>query len=354
MSLIIYFIKCTKHKWEITSGLVLFLLLINSSAFSQEPFWRLRFFSFFDNNEFGGSALKIPQTMSGIQLAPEAGFVWDTIHRVSAGVNLLHEFGSVDAIDKFYPTVYYEVDRRPFKFIMGAFPRSMATGDYQRLFFQDSISYYRPNINGIFLEYFRDRGYLDLWLDWTGRQSRDVHETFFLGLSGRINSGLFYATHTGYIYHFARKLNPVIDEAFHDNLLFQTSLGADLSDKTFFTKLDISAGWVIGLERARADNTGWISLNGLLVAARVEYRFIGLYSSFYKGSGLMYFYRDHGNDLYWGDPVYRSKTYNRSDVYLKFLESKYTDIELTYSLHFLEGRVYHEQMLKVKVSLNKQ
>jgi hypothetical protein len=343
-----------KRKWERTSGLVLLLLLVNSSAYSQEPFWRIRFFSFFDNNEFGGSALKIPQTMSGIQLAPEAGFVWDSIHKVSAGVNLLHEFGSVEVIDKFYPTAYYELDRSPFRFVMGAFPRSMVMHDYQRLFFQDSIFYYRPNVNGIFLEYFKDRGFLNLWLDWTGRQSENVHETFFMGLSGRFNFGPVYAKHSDYVYHFARKLNPVVDEAFHDNLLFQTSVGADLSDKTFFTKLDASAGWILGLERARADNTGWISLNGLLVEARVEYRFIGFYNSFYIGDGLMYFYRNHGNDIYWGDPVYRAKTYNRSDLYLKFLESKYTDIELTYSLHFLEGTVYHEQMLKVKVNLDRR
>lgn len=194
---------------------------------------------------------------------------------------------------------------------------------------------------------------MNLWLDWTGRQSLDVREAFILGLSGRFNHGLFYAKHSGYINHFARKLNPLVDEAFHDNLLFQTSAGIDLSDKTIFTRFDASAGW-LGVERARADNTGWISLNGLLVETRVEYKIIGLFNSFYKGSGLMYFYEDHGNDLYWGDPAYRAKIYNRADLYLRFFDSSNLNIELTYSLHFLEGNVYHEQMLKVKVYLDKQ
>ncbi len=352
MSLIISYFKSKWKKYELTFKLALLLLFLNLSGSGQVPSWHVGFFSFFDNIEFGGSAVKIPQTMSGIQLAPEYGLIWDSIHRVSAGVNLMHEFGSDKGIDKFYPTAYYELDKRPFRFIMGAFPRSVAIGNYSRFFFQDSILYYHPNMNGVFWEYRREHGNLNLWLDWTGRQSKNVHETFFIGLSGKYSFGQFYAMHSGYMYHFARKMNPVFDEAFHDNLLFQTSLGIDLSDKTIFTRLDANAGWITGLERARADNTGWISLNGLLVETRIEYKIIGLFNSFYKGSELMYFYDDHGNNLYWGDPAYRANTYDRSDFYLRFINNKKVNIELTYSLHFLESHVYHEQLLKVNINLN--
>jgi hypothetical protein len=101
--------------------------------------WRLDLFSFFDNTEFGRSAVKIPQTMAGVQVAPELGVVWDTLNKVNIGVNLLHEYGSPNAIDKFYPTAYYESYRGPLRFIMGAFPRSRAIENYPRLFFQDSI-----------------------------------------------------------------------------------------------------------------------------------------------------------------------------------------------------------------------
>ena len=85
---------------------------------------------------------------------------------------------------------------------------------------------------------------------------------------------------------------------------------------------------------------------------RLEYKWFGLFNTFYKGDGMMYFYRELGNELYWGDPVYRAKSYNRSDFYVNFLQNRVVNIELTYSLHFLESRIYHEQMLKVILNLN--
>ncbi len=200
----------------------------------------------------------------------------------------------------------------------------------------------------------KNQNYFNVWLDWTGRQTESVREAFFIGFSGRYNEGIFYLQHFGYMYHFALKLNPVVEEALHDNILFHTSVGIDLSGKTVFRKLEADAGWVLGLERSRSDNTGWIKLNGLLLETRIEYKWFGLFNTFYKGDGLMYFYVDHGNELYWGDPVYRAKIYNRSDFYVNFFQTGIVNIKLTYSLHFLESRIYHEQMLKVIINLNPQ
>ena len=329
-----------------------FFLLICSDAFSQEKNWQLNLFNFFDNTEFGRSAVKIPQTMAGVIVAPEFGFVWDSVHKVNIGMNLLHEFGSPKAIDKFYPTAYYELCKGSVRFIMGAFPRSLAIENYPRLFFQDSISYYRPNINGIFWEYKQNQSYFNLWLDWTGRQSKTVHEAFLWVLAEGISLVFFICSISVTCFIMQAKMDPVVEEALHDNGLFLTSAGIDFSGRTCFRKLEANAGWVLGLERSRADNTGWITSNGFLMETRLEYKWFGLFNTFYKGDGLMHFYRDHGNKLYWGDPVYRAKIYNRSDFYVNFLQNRTVDIKLTYSLHFLESRIYHEQMLKVIVNLN--
>jgi hypothetical protein len=70
--------------------ILLLFFLISSEAYTQKINWRLDLFSFFDNTEFGRSAVKIPQTMAGVQAAPEFGVVWDTLNKVNAGVNLLH------------------------------------------------------------------------------------------------------------------------------------------------------------------------------------------------------------------------------------------------------------------------
>jgi len=328
------------------------LLFISTVSFSQEKYYRLDLFSFFDNTEFGRSAVTIPQTMAGVIAAPEMGLTWDTLNKVSVGVNLLHEFGSPKAIDRFYPTAYYEYSRGSFRFMMGAFPRSRALEKYPRLFFQDSVSYYRPNMNGLFWEYRKSKNYLNVWLDWTGRQSKTTNEAFFIGFSGRYNYGVFYLQHFGYMFHLAGKMDPLIEEALHDNILFHTSIGIDLSDKTFFSTLETNAGWVSRLERSRSDNTGWIRLNGFLMETRLEYKCFGFFNTFYSGDGMMYFYKEKGNELYWGDPVYRAKMYDRSDFYVTFIQRRAVNVALTYSLHFLEKRVYNEQMLKVVVNLN--
>lgn len=335
------------------SFLVLLLFsIISISGYSQEKKWQLGLFPFFDNTEFGNSSVQIPQTMSGVLFSPEVGLRWDSIHSVNIGLDVLHEFGSSRAVDYFYPTAYYAFDRKPFKFYMGAFPRNNTIGKYPRIFFQDSISYYRPNINGLFWEIRNNRNYFNVWLDWTSRQSMSMHEAFFMGFSGRYNLGILYAQHFGYMFHFAGTTDPTVDEALHDNGLFLTSVGLDFAGKTSFTKLETNAGWVLGLDRARAMETGWIAHRGLLMETKIEYKGLGIFNSFYRGQGQMSFYSSHGNNLYWGDPVYRAKSYNRSDIYYNFIENKVVNVKLIYSLHFIENTVYHEQALKVILNMN--
>jgi hypothetical protein len=333
-------------------GVVLFIFLISPEGYSQDPFWGIRLYSFFDNTEFGHSEYQIPQTMAGVRFSPAFGLRWDSVHSITAGLDMLHEFGSDKILEDIYPTAFYKYEKDPFRFLMGAFPRNYAVEKYPRIFFQDSIRYYRPNINGMLIEYVKDRFSINLWLDWTGRQTTEMHETFFAGFSGKYKHGMFYVQNFTYMFHFAGKKDPVIDEALHDNLIFLSSAGLDLSGTTILDKLDFNVGWVTGLDRARADNTGWFVQPGLLSEARIQYRYFGLFNTFYTGKGQMYYYDDHDNELYWGDPIYRTRTYNRSDIYIDFAKGKLLNIRLIYSLHFTERRMYHEQALKISVDLD--
>ncbi|MCX6330011.1 MAG: hypothetical protein NTZ85_10950 [Bacteroidia bacterium] len=332
--------------------IILLCFIVSYEGLSQKPFWEAGLYSFFDNTEFGHSKVQVPQTMAGVRIAPGFGVRFDSVHSITLGVNVLHEFGSNEIIGDLFPTAYYKFDNKPFKFLMGAFPRSYAVERYPRIFFQDSISYYRPNINGILLEYSLKSLLINLWLDWTSRQSYEMHEAFFMGFSGKYNVSIFYIQEFTYMFHFAGKMNPAVEEALHDNGILLTSLGINLSGKTIFDQLDFNGGWVVGLDRARADKTGWIDQNGFLSEARIEFKSVGLYNTFYVGNGQMYYYKDHNNELYWGDPIYRTKIYNRADFYIDFLKNKSVSTQLIYSLHFAEGNVYHEQALKVSINLN--
>ncbi len=321
-------------------------------AVSQEFKWKLGLVSFFDNYEFAGSAFQIPQTLAGVVLSPEAGLAWDSVNRIGAGIHLMHEFGSINTIDKITPTAYYIYNKEPWVFLMGAFPRDNVLGRYPRVFFRDSLAWYRPNINGMFWEVKRDNNYLNLWLDWTGRITETEREAFFMGFSGRYNAGIFFVQHFTTMHHFAITTNPPPGDALHDNILMLTGAGLDLSGRTFFDNLEFSAGWVTGLERARASQAGWMQMNGILFETRIRYRFLNLFNSYYTGDGLFINYNEHKNRLYWGDPMYQAGRYNRSDLFIKFLQTGKVSMDLIYSLHFAESDIYHEQVLKLSINLN--
>ena len=335
-----------------TVSLIILIFCISFSGFSQDLLWKANFNSFFDNIEFGQSEFKVPQTMAGVQVSPEIGLKWDSLNIIAGGVNLVHDFGSRDPIDKIYLTAYYELNKGSNRFLMGAFPRNGAIDKYPRIFFQDSVSYYRPNINGIFWQAVKGSSYFNLWLDWTGRMSVTEREAFFVGLSGRYNYGIFYLQHFGYMFHFAKDLDPVVKKGIYDNGLFLTSAGIDISGRSFLEVADISAGFLTGIERDRSGENKWRFNNGLNIETRLESKFAGILNTLYLGEGQMSFYNNHNNNLYWGDPVYRAGNYNRTDFYFKFLHEKRVDLRLTYSLHLAEGRLYHEQMLKASVNLS--
>jgi hypothetical protein len=349
------------------------------SAFSQQDFlWKAGLHAFFDNNEFAGSLLRESQTMAGVHIAPEVGLGWEKKHRVFVGADIMREFGSDQLIDYSDLIAYYEYspvthkyintisppnsremrlfeENRPFRFYMGAFPRKMVLDKYPRMFFQDSIWNYRPLMTGIFWEK-RSSGkyFLNAWLDWTQRQTKERNEAFFVGLSGRYNLGMFYGQFFSYMYHFAAKKEAVVSEGLHDNVLVWTSLGIDLTKNTdLFQKLEINAGWTMGVERDR-DIGVFHTPQGFLSEIKVEYKGLGLFNTYYRGRRQQVFYGDHSNNLYWGDPYYRSTEYNRADLYVNFIKTDVVNLRFTYSLHFVERAVvtHHEQLLTATFDLD--
>lgn len=349
-------------------GYIILLLILGGvfmNVYSQEFLWKASVHSFFDNSEFGYSKVQMPQTMAGVHLTPEVGLSWNEKHRAFVGFDAMHEFGSDKVVDFFDPIAYYEFAGNPFRFYMGAFPRKLVQLDrYPRMFFQDSINNYRPIINGIFWEYYSGENHVNAWLDWVSRQTHTRHEAFFMGWSGRYNLNLFYGQHFGYMFHFAGVIDPEIDEGLHDNGLILTSLGVDFSSKTNFEKLEINAGWSVGLDRDRSlggrhcpgwsaldcnnfgqDQSlgGWHTPQGFLSEIKVEYKGLGLFNTYYRGQSQQIFRNDHGSELYWGDPIYRSKEYNRADFYILFFKSNVVNLKMIWSLHFTEQQIYHQQ-----------
>lgn len=327
-------------------------LLFAVPGHAQKLAWKVGLNSFFDNTEFGHSKLQIPQTMAGVHFAPQVGVALDSINRIFTGIDVMHEYGSNKVIDFINPIAYYEYNNEPFRFIMGAFPRKMVLDDFPRIFFADSINNYRPTMNGLCWEFSRGRSYMRAWLDWTSRQTRKRHETFFMGESGRIDNGLFYLQHFGYMFHYAGLMDPIVHEGLHDNGMYLTSVGVDFAGKTGFDKLETSIGHAVGIEDERDANQKWLFHNALMSETKVEYRGLGLENSYYRGASQMSFYNDHGMNLYWADRIYRAKEYDRADFYIRFLHNDVIDTKLIYTLHFVENQVYNEQSLYVTFNMD--
>ena len=334
--------------------IVLLLLAVAvNSGFSQEILYKAGIHNFFDNNEFADCPVGTSQTMAGVHIAPQLGLQWDTIHRIFVGIDAMHEYGSDKTFGYHDIIAYYELDRKPFRFYMGAFPRTVALDRYPLFFFQDSVTNYRPVMNGLFWEIYSKKGdYMNIWLDWISRQTFSNRETFFMGWSGRYNWKVLYGQHFGYMYHFAGTMDPAIDMSVHDNGRLWTALGVDLASKTPFDKLDFNAGWAVGLEQDRAANTGWECPQGLLSELRIEYRGLGAFNTYYKGNSQDKYYDEFESQLYWGDRLYRATRYDRLDGYLYLMKTDNITLKFIFSLHFVGPGMYTEQQLYATFDLD--
>ena len=327
--------------------------LTTTSLFAQKFVYQSGVHSFFNNNEFTGCTVKTSQTMTGVHFVPQIGFSYQEKHHIFVGIDAMHEFGSERAVDFYDPVAYYQFDGKPFVFYMGAFPRKPLLTHYPRMFFRDSVQNYRPVMNGIFWEYRSKKDdYANLWLDWISRQSEQRREAFFMGWSGKVHFGIFYGQHLGYMFHFAATKNPSTPESVQDNGLMLTSAGVDLSKRVNFEKLELNIGWSSGLEQDRGTDDGWRHSRGFLSELKVEYRGIGLLNTLYSGRGQQVFHNRFPDGLYWGDQVYRASKYDRADFYVDFIKNQVVNVRLTYSLHFLEKKMFHEQTLNATFDLD--
>ena len=318
--------------------LCMLLFFAASAATAQTAFeWSVGALGFADNREYK-SAYQNDQTMFGIRLAPEVGIGFGDHHHLRTGVNVLKEFGrGMNEHDVDY-VAYYYYDKRPFSFYFGSFPRSYAVGDFPAAFFQDSLTYYEPNINGLVWRYEKPRGNASLFLSWDSRQSIAQREIFTAGSAGMLRKSVVYGKYQYAYRHYDLRSVSWEEERIHDNGLLHAAVGADLTAKTRLDTLYINAGYLVGHERRRTVGK-WRAPQGLLVEAQADWRGVGIKNTLYAGEGLMVFYKTPYNEgnLYSGDPYYQSTLYNRTDLYIDFITSAWANARFDWSFHY-DGR----------------
>ena len=325
-------------KYKITF-LIIFTNIIYANA--QELEGNISVHAFADNREYDNSN-RFSQTIFGTRFSPEIGIKIDSAHRIRVGFNALHEFGSPKFAVKIDPVIYYQYQKDKWDFYIGTFPRQNLLSDYPRAILKDTLAYYRPNVEGMLVNYQSRYGNQNIWIDWTSRQTEFDRETFLFGLSGKYKTGLFFSEHYAMMFHNAGPGIDIPGDHIQDNGAAAINLGLDLSTKTFLDTLTFKIGGLISFERTRSVSD-WQTPKGYLLELHAGYKRFGFKNSFYKGEG---------HNLIYGDQFYTAKTYNRADFLYTPIKFKNVTGQFIFSFHFVEGLVDNQQAFSLRYNLS--
>jgi hypothetical protein len=319
--------------------LFLIALLAPVNLLSQQFIYRAGFFGFFDNREYFNDFVN-DQTIFGTRISGEIGYSFNSRNRIMAGLDYLYEFGSKGEWIAPDFTAYYNGRNEHWNLWLGAFPRINKLSMPFALM-SDTIPYYRPNVEGILLEYNSNNGFRqNIWIDWNGRQSYTRNESFLLGFSGYLKKNIFLYQHHFVMTHFAHTLNGT-GEHIRDNGAITLLPGLDLSNTLPLDTLSLSAGILASYDRIR-DVYDFSFPVGFLAVLDANYRGFGFKGTLYAGESQV---------ITSGDGFYKSDFYGRTDFFYQKTTSNISG-RVQFSMHFIPGVMDLSMMLVVRASLD--
>lgn len=327
---------------------VLLCLLISSTSIAQTVDVHFNGLGFLDNHEYK-EFVDRSHTYSGTRLALDFGLNLDTLNHFVIGVNGLHEFGAQPFFRKVDPVAYYRYQSRNWLFSAGEFPREGLIDNYPRALLNDTLRYYRPNVEGLLARYRNAHGYETFWLDWVSRQTATDREQFLFGASGKFMpraGGSFYIAHYFLLMHDAGAEVLLPGDHINDNGGAQVRLGLDLTRKqSVFDSLTVEAGGMLSLERSRGID-GFQTPKGFVASIYASYHRIALFDEFYTGQG---------HHIVYGDSYFTQPTYNRIDViYTPFL-FKGVKGQFVFSFHQTQiSQASNQQVFRISYDLGRK
>lgn len=294
-------------------------------------------FSFLDNREYKAFTER-SRTYSGTRLALDFGLNLDSLNHFRVGVNGIHEYGAHPYFLKVDPVAYYSFESHKWLFNAGMFPRAGLIDNFPRALLNDTLMYYRPNVEGLLTRYQTEYGYETLFIDWVSRQTTTDREQFIFGLSGKYLPdpfGPFYLKHYFLMLHDAGPSVSIPGDHIRDNGAGQIRAGMDFSHKTLFDSLSVEAGGMFSLERVRHNDGGAFKTPfGFVASAYASYHRLALFDEFYAGQG---------HAVTYGDSYYEKKLYNRLDIIYSPFVFKHLKGQFILSLHQSPGQLGDSQ-----------
>lgn len=339
------------HKLKI---LTLFIL-ISSTISAQKFIYYVDFLTFFDNRES-----HIPsypsKTLFGTRLSPEIGVEFnDSIygnHQLIAGVSYIQPFGSTWRDIRLNPTIYYRYRQNGFNISLGFIPwRNIRTSlpDY---LFNDSLSYFSPNIQGVHFGYSSRHGFAEFIADWRGMQSIETREAFRLILTGEYHYQWFFTGGNAQLNHLANRLNPPVRDGVYDDITAQPFIGFNFSQLTPLDTLALRTSYIFSYQRDRKHNQLFIN-HGLLAEFSIKWRFLEAKNTLYIGDPLMPLYPQYGSLLNQGESIYQHRIYNKTEFSVYILQFPFVDVRFSWNLHYAQNQpLAHQQLLTAHFNLN--
>jgi len=321
------------------SCILILLLPVTGICHAQAIRYKLGYFGFLDNREYFNPYVN-DQTIFGSRINAEIGIAFDENKKIMAGIDYLYEFGSKGELIAPDITLYYNNQSKYLGFYLGAFPRLNLLNMPMALMI-DTFQYYRPNIEGLLLDYRRENFRHNIWIDWQGRQSDDTRERFMLGFSGQARMGLFTYQHHAIMSHVAHELDAPPDQHLQDNGGYAVLVGLDLSTVTGLDTLAFSTGYLGSYDRLRGVYDMQFA-SGWLTELEAAFKGFGVHGTIYSGDS---------KQIISGDGFYKSTFYSRADAFYQ-VSGSHIEGRLAFSFHFLPDIIDLSMALTVRAQLD--
>jgi len=280
-------------------------------------------FAFLDDHEYD-ALIPLRKTISGTRTEIDLGYNADSLNHFVVGVNPLHEFGGVPFYVQVNPVAYYSYTSPHWLYNMGEFPRNDLL-QYPRALLNDSVQYYRPNVEGALLRNINRFGYETAWIDWISRQTPTNRNQFMAGELGKFVPDPGHAFYVAHYLLFMHNAGTKSDTAapIRDQGGFQLRLGLDFSHRTVFDSLKFEAGGMFTEYRVRS-MFSWRTSEGFVASVYISRKRFSIFDEFYKGTP---------NYLTFGDPFYSKTIYNRLDLMYAAFVGKHLKGQFFLGLH---------------------
>jgi hypothetical protein len=320
--------------------LIIIIILCNCNSFTQELKVQAGMFGFFDNREYF-NYYENDQTIFGTRAYAKAGIALNQKNEFYWGADGLYEFGSSFDPYLIKPILYFHYHDKSLNMLVGSFQRHKLI-NLPNILLNDTLKYYRPNIEGMYFGYSRDHFTQDIWIDWTSRQTNEDREIFIIGGTGALKIRNLFYRHDFIFTHYALTARAAANEHIHDNGGFYSKAGIDLSHRSVFDSLTLSSGFTFSYDRLRNEYP-LRYYNGSISELYIQYNTIGAKYTIYIGSGQI---------LMTGDPLYEARNYSRLDIFWIFFNKPGIEGEIELSVHFVNDFVDYSQKFTIRAAIS--